>query len=97
MKTSICVPSHASMLNCCAAEPKTCTKMVNMTVAIAEAPMAKMATMKVIIVKGRARRRTNVLRRWAWLGWVVLVCGGREETANGARKIIRKERTVAAM
>lgn len=74
--------------------------MTNITVAIAAATMVKRAVRKVIIAKGKARKKMKVRRRCA--GWARLtaasgerVWGGRDETASGDRKMRMKVRTAA--
>ena len=67
IKAIMRVPSSARMFRFWSALVKTLVKMVNMTVATTEATMVKSAVMKVSTVKGRARRRTKVRRRWG--GW----------------------------
>jgi hypothetical protein len=80
--------------------------MMNMTVATTEAAIVTSPVKKARIRKGNARNRTKVRRRWGGLPegitWPLetqdlMDCGGREETAKGLRKIIRKFKTAAAM
>lgn len=75
---------------------------MNITVATTEATIVNNAVTKVRMRKGTDRRSTKVRRRctgWLWFraGSPERDWGGREETANGDRKMRTKVRTVAVM
>lgn len=78
---------------------KTFLKIMNMTVAMAEATIVVRAVKKEKNVRGRARRKMKVLRRCGRVrafvsGFEVIDWGGREETSKGERKMEMKARTV---
>ena len=104
MKASICLPTWALMFRLGSALVKTLAKMLNITVATAEATMVTRAVKKLRIKKGKERSQMKVRRRCGGLErptWVpllaeyaaaqaLMVCGGREETAKGLAKIMTK-------
>lgn len=87
MNASIGVPSSALIFNC-GADEKTLRKIVNMAVAITDAPAVRRRVIKVNIMSGISRR--NILRPRCDHRGLLL-------KPNGARKMARKVKTDPAI